>query len=188
MNFRPKKKSNQRNLFLPNKPKVALKLKSFLTDLIYMIKITARLTPSTPKIHILLPTEQLQIASGIYLQRWLTGYLFLPKSPLIWKKIAFMDFTCVSIQIVSPKSFCQSKTNPDLSYNHLDLIYFSQESLKSFVFMLHWNGNKFWSFTSFHRTDLLASWPLATAAASSLLQHSLPTHFSHVQQHSQKLV
>lgn len=118
--------------------------------------------PPPPQIHILLPTEQMQIASDItflFGAGWLAVYLFLPKSPLLWKKKESADFIFISIQKFHHRAFvngypCQSKTNPDLSYKHSDLGFFSWESLKSLVFMLHWNRNKFWSFASFHRMDL----------------------------------
>lgn len=158
------KKTNQRNPFLPNKHKAVLKLKCLLTDLIYMEKkkINARLTPSTPPDSHLVAHRTDADCQWYYvsLWSWLAGCLFIfTKVSFAMEKKESADFIFISIQKFHHRAFvngypCQSKTNPDLSYKHSDLGFFSWESLKSLVFMLHWNRNKFWSFASFHRMDL----------------------------------
>lgn len=90
------------------------------------------------------------------------------------KPPALMHFTCISIQKVSPKSSCQSKINLDLTYNHLDLFIFSQnpwKALFSCCIGMETSSEALQAFTK------QICWPLATAAASSLLQHSLVNSF-----------
>lgn len=154
----------------PNKPKVALKLKSFLTDPIYMKKNYARLTPSTPKFTSCCLQNSCRLPV-IFLFRdgWLDIYLFLLKSPLLWKKKRHLC-TCISIQKVSPKSSCQSKTNLDLNYNHVDLLIFSENPWKALFLCCIGMETSFEALQAF--TEQIC-WPLATAAASSLLQHGL---------------
>lgn len=86
------------------------------------------------------------------------------------KTAAFMDFTCISIQTVSPKSSCQSKTNLDLTYNHLDIFLFSQNPWKALFSCRIGMETSFEALQAF--TEQIC-WPLAIAAASSLLQQSL---------------
>lgn len=192
MNFRQKNtQPNQRNPFLPNKPKVALKLKSFLTELIFMKKSMKKQKsmlnwhPPPPNSH---PVAHRTVADCQWyfsseMADWI--FIFTKISFAMEKKIAFVGFIYISIQKIHQKALAKVK----LIFIWATTIWFYLFFLR-FPEKLHFHAALEWKqvlkLCRLSQNRSVCLWPLLLP--SLWFSTVWPTHFSHIQQSSQKLV